>query len=159
MDKKEKMTFLNSISSKILLLVIVVVTVSLGVSKFLAESISSDVVGNVNENYILSLAESAADTIENISNDDDYIQECSQIVKEISMEGISSAYGYLVDTDGNMIYHPTEEKIGEQVENSVVLNVVDQLKQGKVPENAVVTYDFNGEEKYAAYAIDRKSVV
>lgn len=98
MDKKEKMTFLNSISSKILLLVIVVVTVSLGVSKFLAESISSDVVGNVNENYILSLAESAADTIENISNDDDYIQECSQIVKEISMEGISSAYGYLVDT-------------------------------------------------------------
>ena len=155
MDKKEKMTFLNSISSKILLLVIVVVTVSLGVSKFLAESISSDVVGNVNENYILSLAESAADTIENISNDDDYIQECSQIVKEISMEGISSAYGYLVDTDGTMIYHPTEEKIGEQVENSVVLNVVDQLKQGKVPENAVVTYDFNGEEKYAAYAITK----
>ena len=71
------------------------------------------------------------------------------------MEGISSAYGYLVDTDGTMIYHPTEEKIGEQVENSVVLNVVDQLKQGKVPENAVVTYDFNGEEKYAAYAITK----
>ena len=155
MDKKEKMTFLNSISSKILLLVIVVVTVSLGVSKFLAESIASDVVGNVNENYILSLAEAAADAIENISNDDDYIQECSEIVKEISMEGISSAYGYLVDTDGTMIYHPTEEKIGEQVENSVVLNVVDQLKQGKVPENAVVTYDFNGEEKYAAYAITK----
>ena len=113
MDKEEKMTFLNSISSKILLLVIVVVTVSLGVSKFLAESIASDVVGNVNENYILSLAEAAADAIENISNDDDYIQECSEIVKEISMEGISSAYGYLVDTDGTMIYHPTEEKIGE----------------------------------------------
>ena len=69
MDKKEKMTFLNSISSKILLLVIVVVTVSLGVSKFLAESIASDVVGNVNENYILSLAEAAADAIENISTE------------------------------------------------------------------------------------------
>ena len=153
MDKKEKMTFLNSISSKILLLVIVVVTVSLGVSMFLADSIASGVVENVNENYILSLAESATDTIENISNDDDYIQKCSEIVKEISMEGISSAYGYLVDTDGTMIYHPTEEKVGKQVENSVVLNVVDQLKQGKVPENAVVTYDFNGAEKYAAYAI------
>lgn len=155
MDKKEKMTFFNSISSKILLLVIVVVTVSLGVSMFLADSIASGVVGNVNENYILSLAESAADAIENISNDDDYIQECSEIVKEISMEGISSAYGYLVDADGTMIYHPTEEKVGEQVENSVVLNVVDQLKQGKVPENAVVTYDFNGAEKYAAYAITK----
>ena len=155
MDKKEKMTFFNSISSKILLLVIVVVTVSLGVSMFLADSIASGAVGNVNENYILSLAESAADAIENISNDDDYIQECSEIVKEISMEGISSAYGYLVDADGTMIYHPTEEKVGEQVENSVVLNVVDQLKQGKVPENAVVTYDFNGAEKYAAYAITK----
>lgn len=155
MDKKEKMTFLNSISSKILLLVIVVVTVSLGVNMFLADSIASGVVENVNENYILSLAESATDTIDNISNDDDYIQKCSEIVKEISMEGISSAYGYLVDTDGTMIYHPTEEKVGEQVENSVVLNVVDQLKQGKVPENAVVTYDFNGAEKYAAYAITK----
>lgn len=155
MDKKEKMTFLSSISSKILLLVIVVVTVSLGVSMFLADSIASGVVENVNENYILSLAESATDTIENISNDDDYIQKCSEIVKEISMEGISSAYGYLVDADGTMIYHPTEEKVGEQVENSVVLNVVDQLKQGKVPENAVVTYDFNGAEKYAAYAITK----
>ena len=155
MDKKEKMTFFNSISSKILLLVIVVVTVSLGVSMFLADSIASGVVGNVNENYILSLAESAANTIETIPKDDDYTQECSDIVKEISMEGISSAYGYFVDTDGTMIYHPTEEKVGEQVENSVVLNVVDQLKQGKVPENAVVTYDFNGAEKYAAYAITK----
>ena len=45
MDKKEKMTFFNSISSKILLLVIVVVTVSLGVSMFLADSIASGVVG------------------------------------------------------------------------------------------------------------------
>ena len=157
MEKKEKVTFLNSISSKILLLVIVVVTVSLGVSMFLSDSIASGVVGNVNENYILSLAESAANTIENISNDDTYTQKCSAIVKDISMEGISSSYGYFVDTDGTMIYHPTEEKIGKPVENSVVLGVVEELKQGKVPENAVVTYDFNGEEKYAAYAITKST--
>ena len=123
MDKKEKMTFFNSISSKILLLVIVVVTVSLGVSMFLADSIASGVVGNVNENYILSLAESAADAIENISNDDDYIQECSEIVKEISMEGISSAYGYLVDADGTLMCADKSRNIGKKLEEDWYKNI------------------------------------
>ena len=77
------------------------------------------------------------------------------------MDGISSAYGYLVDSDGTMLYHPTADKIGKPVENEVVKGVVSQLQSGNVPQNAVVTYDFNGTVKYAAYALtsDHKIVV
>ena len=71
----------------------------------------------------------------------------------ISMEGIDSSYAYLVDTDGTMLYHPTAEKIGQPVENAVVLGVVAELAKGQVPVNETVTYDFKGVTKYAAYAI------
>lgn len=69
------------------------------------------------------------------------------------MEGIDSSYAYLVDTDGTMLYHPTAEKIGQPVENAVVLGVVAELAKGQVPVNETVTYDFKGVTKYAAYAI------
>ena len=60
------------------------------------------------------------------------------------MEGVSSAYGYLVDSDGTMLYHPTADKIGKSVENEVVKGVVSQLQSGNIPQDAVVTYNFNG---------------
>ena len=77
------------------------------------------------------------------------------------MEGVSSAYGYLVDSDGTMLYHPTADKIGKSVENEVVKGVVSQLQSGNIPQDAVVTYNFNGTVKYAAYALtsDHKIVV
>lgn len=52
-----------------------------------------------------------------------------------------------------MLYHPTAEKIGQPVENAVVLGVVAELAKGQVPVNETVTYDFKGVTKYAAYAI------
>ena len=80
---------------------------------------------------------------------------------DISMEGIDSSYAYLVDTDGTMLYHPTADKIGQPVENAVVLGAVAELAKGQVPANETVTYDFKGVTKYAAYAItaDRQIVV
>ena len=77
------------------------------------------------------------------------------------MEGVPSAYGYLVDSDGTMLYHPTADKIGKAVENEVVKGVVSQLQSGNIPQDAVVTYNFNGTVKYAAYALtsDHKIVV
>lgn len=47
------------------------------------------------------------------------------------MEGIDSSYAYLVDTDGTMLYHPTAEKIGQPVENAVVLGVVAELARDR----------------------------
>lgn len=35
----------------------------------------------------------------------------------IIIEHVPSAYAYLVDTDGTMLYHPVTEKVGKPVEN------------------------------------------
>ncbi len=74
---------------------------------------------------------------------------------DVEMEGISSSYAYVVSPDGTMLYHPTADKIGSSVENSVVLGLVSQLQAGTVPANDVVEYEFKGATKYAAYYIPR----
>jgi hypothetical protein len=109
-----------------------------------ASSKSRKVVENVNSNYILSLAEMGAQTIGNIPADIATDEEYSKIISEINMTGVESAYAYLVSEDGTMIYHPTADKIGQPVENTVVKEVVSQLASGTVPEDAVVEYEFNG---------------
>ena len=122
---------------------------------------ASATVNNVNENFILSLTESAAKTLDKIPAEVDFSTQCAAVMQDMRMEGVSSAYGYLVDSDGTMLYHPTADKIGKSVENEVVKGVVSQLQSGNIPQDAVVTYNFNGTVKYAAYALtsDHKIVV
>lgn len=161
METKEKVSFIHSITAKIMLMVVVMVALSLMACISIANVRASATVNNVNENFILSLTESAAKTLDNIPAEVDFSTQCAAVMQDMRMEGVSSAYGYLVDSDGTMLYHPTADKIGKSVENEVVKGVVSQLQSGNVPKNAVVTYDFKGTTKYAAYALtsDHKIVV
>lgn len=74
----------------------------------------------------------------------------------LGINGVESSYAYLVSADGMMLYHPTQEKVGQPVENAVITDVVQKLAAGTVPEPAVVEYDFNGSVKYAAYYITER---
>ena len=129
METKEKVSFINSIAAKIMLMVVVMVALSLMACISIANVRSSAAVSNVNENFILSLTESTAKTLDKIPSDLDFATQCTYVMQDMSMEGISSAYGYLVDSDGTMLYHPTADKIGKPVENEVVKGVVSQFSQ------------------------------
>ena len=84
-----------------------------------------------------------------------FLSALKEHFQNVGVEGISSSYAYIVSSDGTMLYHPTAEKIGKSVENAVIKGVVSELKNGQKPENKVVTYDFNGVNKYAAYNISK----
>lgn len=161
METKEKVSFIHSIAAKIMLMVVVMVALSLMACISIANVRASATVSNVNEKFILSLTESAAKTLDKIPAEVDFSTQCAAVMQDMSMEGVPSAYGYLVDSDGTMLYHPTADKIGKSVENEVVKGVVSQLQSGNIPQDAVVTYNFNGTVKYAAYALtsDHKIVV
>ena len=161
MEAKEKVSFIHSITAKIMLMVVVMVALSLMACISIANVRSSATVNNVNENFILSLTESVAKTLDKIPAETDFSSQCAAVMQDMSMEGVPSAYGYLVDSDGTMLYHPTADKIGKSVENEVVKGVVSQLHSGNIPQDAVVTYNFNRTVKYVAYALtsDHKIVV
>jgi len=157
----KKVDFFHSVSFKILAMVVCICIVTLGVCVYVADTQTETVLSETNQNYILSLAEQGADTISGLYKNNVADELVANAMQHIIMEGVDSAYAYLVDTDGTMLYHPTAEKIGQSVENSVIKGVVEQLQSGTVPEDAVVEYEFNGAEKYAGYAIttDNKIVV
>lgn len=148
--EKNKVSFFRSISWKVTLLVIGVVVLSVVVSLVTGSLDASDVVEEVNENYILSMAQTAAELVE---MSEEAGTDYAVHLANIKMTGVDSSYAYLVSPDGTMLYHPTAEKIGAAVENVVISGVVSQLKAGQIPEDEVVLYQFNGAWKYAAYAL------
>lgn len=152
MKEEQKVSFIHSISAKIMLLTVLAVVMSVLIVAFRAEVGAKKVVGDVSADYILSMAEMGVEIVNNLPQEAD-AGAYENALADISMEGIDSSYAYLVDTDGTMLYHPTAEKIGQPVENAVVLGVVAELAKGQVPVNETVTYDFKGVTKYAAYAI------
>lgn len=153
MRKNEKVTFINSISFKIIILVIFIVLYTL-IGSIISAKVKAEVIlGDSNENYIMSLSEIGAEMISSIPSDFVSDEEYANVMESIDMKGVDSAYAYMVSEDGTMIYHPTKEKIGEAVENSVIKGVVEQLKAGKKVENALVEYDYDGAVKYAGYAL------
>lgn len=161
MEEKGKVTFIHSIMAKIVLLVIAVTVVSVLISLISTRIDANKALAQVNENYIMSMAEETVSLVENIQGDAAGSEQYANVMSKIVMQGIESSYVYLVDADGTMLYHPTAEKIGQPVENEVVTGVVSQLQAGNKPEDAVVSYEFNGAVKYAAYALtaDNKIVV
>ena len=79
----------------------------------------------------------------------------SRIVGNVEIKGVKDSYTYIVDGDGTMLYHPTADKIGKPVENSVVKGVISKLKSENRPQPEVVQYNFNGETKYAGIYVGK----
>ena len=115
---------------------------------------------NLTKNYLYDITVSAGERIELAASEKDIAAvleagSLSQLVGSIGLEGIESSYAYVVGADGIMLYHPTESKIGQPVENEVVSGVVKEIQAGgRKIEPQVVDYEFKGVIKYAAYYVN-----
>ncbi len=157
--QKKQVSFINSISAKITLLSIVIVLISIAGSMSNANAKAQRLVTDIYGDYILGIAENASRTVNNIPAELAATGEVEKVLQDVKMAGIDSSYAYLVDADGTMLYHPTAEKIGKPVENEVISGVVSQIQSGAAPEDGVVLYEYQGEMKYAAYAITGQGMI
>ncbi len=82
-----------------------------------------------------------------------YIDNITVNFSDVSSLGYESAYVYYVDKKGVMLGHPEASKIGSQVENDAVREVVEKISKGEHPAPACITYKYKGIEKYAAYYV------
>ncbi len=82
-----------------------------------------------------------------------FIKNAAEKYTDVSSLNLKSAYTYIVDTDGVMVYHPDESKIGNPVENSVVKGLVAEMQAGNHPAAKCVEYEYKGSSKYAAYFV------
>lgn len=151
--KKKRGTF----AAKIIVMVILAVIVSNVICMvFILESSKKQITDSV-KHTMVDVVNTTSKIMENeISNsgvDDLDYDGYANNLSDVKLEGMDSAYMYVVQNDGTMLYHPTKEKVGQPVENAVIKGVVQQLQDGKKPGTTVVEYDFNGTTKYSAYTI------
>lgn len=147
----------GTFAAKIIVMVILAVIVSNVICMvFILESSKKQITDSV-KHTMVDVVNTTSKIMENeISNsgvDDLDYDGYANNLSDVKLEGMDSAYMYVVQNDGTMLYHPTKEKVGQPVENAVIKGVVQQLQDGKKPGTIVVEYDFNGTTKYSAYTI------
>ena len=154
-EKREhkKIPIFSSLKFKMVLILIVATAVTAATLLLIMVPFSERQIKNEIKNYMYDIAQSSCSILDTMSSTDD--AALKEYFQNVSVEGISSSYAYIVSSDGTMLYHPTAEKIGKSVENAVIKGVVSELQNGQKPENKVVTYDFNGVNKYVAYNISK----
>lgn len=158
-SKQKNSSIFQSIKSRISLLLIFCIIGAIAALLFLILPKVKNNIKNLTQNYLYDITVSTGEKIElaiSESNKETILEAESlkQLAGSTGIKGVSSSYAYVVGSDGTMLYHPTESKIGQPVENAVVSGVVQEIQAGKkniTPE--VVDYEFNGVIKYAAYYV------
>lgn len=93
------------------------------------------------------------------NNNDSIIGVCVTSVKlsalksnisKMSVPGIKSSFGYLLDNTGNIIYHPNSSNIGTLTDNQVLLDVTKSISEGTIPKTHIQNYKYKGNVKYDA---------
>ena len=147
----------GTFATKIIAMVIFAIVISNVICMvFILESSKKQITDSV-KHTMVDVVNTTSKIMENeISNsgaDDLDYDGYANNLSDVKLEGMDSAYMYVVQNDGTMLYHPTKEKVGQPVENAVIKGVVQQLQDGKKLGTTVVEYDFDGTTKYSAYTI------
>ena len=131
-DKTKKR---GTFAAKIIVMVILAVIVSNVICMvFILESSKKQITYSVKHtmvDVINTTSKIMENEISNSGGDDLDYDGYANNLSDVKLEGMGSAYMYVVQKDGTMLYHPTKEKVGQPVENAVIKGVVQQLQDGK----------------------------
>lgn len=151
-----KMKFYQSIKFRLMMMTLCVCVLMGGLINFYSIHQSRLSYKRLAWNYMEDIALAYGRQVENLlgqggSFDSGAIEH---ILMNANLEGVESSYTYIVDSEGNMLYHPNKDKIGKSVENVIVKGYIQDLKSGIKHDTGVVEYDYNGSIKYAACYTD-----
>jgi len=156
--EKKKVGMFRGIQTRIMTALIAAVVVSVSVMTVIAIESFKEALTKRVESEMLGLAVAYGNELRTANyayNAGEMIntEGLVQILGEVTLDGVEGSYCYVVDSEGTMLMHPTESKIGQPVENTVVSGLVRQLKDGVIAEPDVVEYEFKGSIKLASYYV------
>lgn len=151
-----KMKFYQSIKFRLMMMTLCVCIFMGGLINFYSIHQSRVSYKQLSWNYMGDLALAYGHQVETLLGESrDFDMDALEVMlKNANMDGVESSYAYIVDSEGNMLYHPNKDKIGKSVENVVVKGYVQDLKSGIKHDTGVVEYDYNGSKKYASCYTD-----
>lgn len=151
-----KMKFYQSIKFRLMMMTLCVCVFMGGLINFYSIHQSRLSYKRLACNYMEDIAMAYGRQVENLLDQSGSLDSgvLEHILMNANLEGVESSYTYIVDSEGNMLYHPNKDKIGKSVENVIVKGYIQDLKSGIKHDTGVVEYDYNGSIKYAACYTD-----
>lgn len=152
--RQQKISFWHSMKTQFIAVVLLVAAVIVTLYTVMIMPGVKSNIRSIYSNYLLDLSISYGREMEdamalnaNLLSSTDDVQN---ILQQVQIEGAKTAYAYLVDFNGTMLYHPTAEKIGQPVENEAVKKMLTEIQKGNIPKPETVQYVFQGAKKFAA---------
>ena len=84
-----------------------------------------------------------------------------RILSNIKVADYKTGYAFILDSEGNVIYHPDESLIGTKLNVTEIDSLLAQIKRGEIPESSIIKFSYNNIKKYAGFKIneDNKWIV
>lgn len=168
-EKKQKKTIrtskvqrLSSIRAKVcmVLLFSIVLTILLGLGTTIP-SIKKNTV-SITQNYMRDLTDSYGKILNQnltVSTMNMNVDRLANTFQDAGLEGMESSYFYIVNSEGNILYHPNAEMIGQPVDIapvSTLLKEIEASEPGFPPEPGSMHYNYEGASKRATYYVTEK---
>ncbi len=159
MENQSKVPFFSSMRFKILLMIAVSAIFTSGVIVAILIPTFNSMMTSTNLDYLLDMSKSYGKVMDdsyNALHDDILVYDnLNDMLGKVKISGLSTSYAYVVDGSGIMLYHPTQEKVGNPVENEMVKGLVSSISAGKdlSGETDSIEYLFKGKIKMASYHV------
>ena len=154
-----KVPFFSSMRFKILLMIAVSAIFTSGVIVAILIPTFNSMMTSTNLDYLLDMSKSYGkvmdDSYNALSDDILVYDNLNDMLGKVKISGLSTSYAYVVDGDGVMLYHPTQDKVGNPVENAMVKGLVSDIQSGKdlSGNEDSIEYLFKGKTKMASYHV------
>ena len=156
-EKKEKKTGLHSMRFNVVQLVLLSIIISVASLLIMIIPVEDNAISTLAESYMRDVCDTCGLNVDaalnrsgNVILNQAYLET---LIGDVCINDLDSSYAYVVGSDGTMIYHPDESKVGQPVENPAIKQVVADLEAGKEQQDGMAIYEFRGAEKYAAYYV------
>lgn len=156
-EKKEKKAGLHSMRFNVVQLVLLSIIISVASLLIMIIPVADNAISTLAESYMRDVCDTCGLNVDaalnrsgNVILNQAYLET---LIGDVCINDLDSSYAYVVGSDGTMIYHPDESKIGQPAENAAIKQVVADLEAGKEQQKGLVIYEFRGAEKYAAYYV------
>lgn len=123
----------------------------------ISETLLSNATGEQVVMFIRPIIDPSTGTLEGYLGSSIYAGNLIRYIDNLRINGAESSYAYLLDENGNYIYDPNIDKIGQPIEIEEIKDIVNMVQDGSEVASSNINYTFEGQEKFAAYTVIPKT--
>ena len=147
---KEKKAGLHSMRFNVVQLVLLSIIISVASLLIMIIPVADNAISTLAESYMRDVCDTCGLNVDAALNRSVKIililAFLVSVIGDVRINDLDSSYAYVVGSDGTMIYHPDESKVGQPVENPAIKQVVADLEAGKEQQDGMAIYEIRGAE-------------